>query len=334
METIAKWLDNDVMFLLIHGNIGVGKTYVLEDTLKKTNYQYIVHDIETKTNYINLKKKLSESYGFQYFSKLVIIFDNAHQYFIDKNDINFLNHDFPKMKFVFVLSTSDRSLLTKKISIPFESVEILPPSAQHLKNFYKINCTISKIKKLMRMNNNDIRQLLFQLNYNVSTTKDVQLTNIYKLMENIFTKDISHTQILNNSDIFIMPTMMHENYIYCRSVDYIKLSYDICIGDLMHTYMYKNTLWEFSPFVIYISLVSPMQYYKPTNIEVKYGSILSKMMNCQTRKKTFKNACNTYNVNTYLELHALTKAGYYYNDNKYVKLKRKEIVQIEKVVDF
>lgn len=332
MDEIESWLTNNVQYCIVKGDIGCGKSYTVTKTLKKNNCNQLLFDIDTKTTYPNFISKLKESYNFKTFWNYIYVIDNAGAFFNDKGDIDFIVNEFPDIKMMFIISTLDENAFLKKIKTTnYTTIHIKPPTNSQLKKIFKLSQSVQEIKEIMKESSNDIRQLIYKCKYEIgNSVKDKQLTNMYSLCEEMFDKNVTVDEITQHADIFILPTMFHENYIKCNKINVSDISYDVCIGDIFHTYMYKNANWDYMDFVIYTSVVQPLSKCNKSKVDVKYGTVLSKIMNCQTRKKTMKKMCEQYNVSNIQELQCVFKAAHYYKDDQYVKIKKKELNSIEK----
>jgi DNA-binding ferritin-like protein (Dps family) len=335
MEQLKSWLSNEDNYLILHGEIGCGKTYLCEKSLSEAKCNPIIFDFDNKTTYQALLNTIKESYGFKVFWNYVYIFDNAHIYFSDKSEIDFLSQQFPDIKIIFIIVNEEKSAFEKKIKFTRHMfLQVEPPLASVIKKKHNLKQTATEIKQLIKKYKSDLRQVIYNCQYAELSTKDFQFSNMYDILHFAFRKKIDTKSLIQSCDVFSGPVMVHENYTKCKKTNMCNVSLDVLIGDLFHTYMYKNACWDFSEYVIFASVISPLEKCSVSNIEIKYGSVLSKIMNCQTRKKTMKRIFNEYNVSDIQELQCVYTCKHYYKNGNFVKLKKKDLSQIEKIITF
>ena len=336
-ENKKKFLDyinsEEDNIILIYGPIGSGKTIFWKESLN--DYNCIIYDNENKKSVQNIKEEIQKIYGFNFFMKNVIILEDTEE---DKQKFQILFDEFPKMKFVL---TSSIKNYVPSLTNEYKVINIEIPNENLIQEYFKtkskkINKT--KIKTILKQNENDIRQLFIQLENNfMKDSKDKLLTSIYSVVNKVFSKERTNMDLMitNGSlDIFSIPPMIHENYVTkCKTNKILlKNSLDVCYGDILHTYMYKNADWDFIPYVICQSILNSSYNCYPLET-VKFGSIISKILNCQTRKKTTLNIFQMYNVNSLDELQCIYEAKCYKKNGVLTKLKKKEQQNIYKILD-
>ena len=251
--------SEDTNICTIIAPIGCGKTTLWKEVTDELKLNTLLYDNENKKNIQTIKDEIKKSYGFNFFIETVVIIEDVED---DKQKYQILFDTFPKFKFV-ITCLIKYNPSNEKV---YDEIILNIPSVNDIQVYmresgYKYNKIT--IRDILKKTRNDMRQVFILLeNSTIKESRDFYSNNVYEIVTDIFMskrKNVDEKVIKCSNDIFSIPPMIHENYIsFCNNKNIIKASLEICYGDIIHTYMYKNAEWDYIPYVICQSVLHPI----------------------------------------------------------------------------
>ena len=305
--------------LIIHGLYGVGKTYFINKYFENSEYNLIKFDASTKKSMNYIKGEITKSVNYCMFMKFIVIIDECEAFFNEK--MNIFDIDIKNFKYIFICETNcyikhkDKYNFKHKIEYINNEAEIIEILSNEL-GIGEMNVKES----LKNYVGSDVRQMIYNLKYKFSGDIDKLSDDIYKSFDTILQNRDNFKLIcqVSSIDIFSIPPMFHENYLSCIKKNKLyDVSYDICLGDIIHTYMYKNNEWNLIDYVTYLSIIKPLQNLNKFKGKIKFGSIINKILNKQSRVKLTNKLCDTYECFSDIDLMYQYQSKYDKNLNKF-----------------
>ena len=315
-DELCALLTNNCKKGVVHilsGNSGVGKTTIVRHVLETSNIPFVSFDSRTKKSIKYITEHSTDFIKHDNGDKRALVFDEF-EFFVDEcvgvKSIVDLVRTLGALTFII---TSQASIIkvAKHFGVlkpMYHTMPVLPSNEtlELCKSFCKSNklkMPVSELRKRIAVFHPDIRKLLNNL-CSPSTGNDFRDINyviFHKLLHNNYTSFDSKLSAAS-SDIFSLVPMAHENYIKWGTSDAIpKASESLAMCDAIHTHMFTNQLWDLIDTVSCLGVIHPsviISANKAKLADIKYGSVLSKMSNLQTKLKTIKTIKNVCNATT------------------------------------
>ena len=297
---ITNWIDsfnnNTVKKpLLIHGNIGCGKTTLTNIILK--NYTHI--NINNYLLNVNINEYINDC--------------------LCKKDISMMFNNKKYKAIIFDNITPNNKIIIKEIKILLNNLNnyIKNPIIIIINNNYDINKTINFIKSKSiniyikytetnlyhiiynifdsKLNSNNINNIISKYNDNLDyivNNRNFILQNFYSYIDDNNKNIIDMTKYLINEDIITIFIKYSSDYnliglnildnldIKFNNIKYILEIYkSLCIYDNYHNFKITNNLYNNTNISIIYSILIPFYYIKNFNIllaNIKYNKYISK----------------------------------------------------------
>ena len=301
---------------VICGGVCSGKSVLAEEIVQMLNFKSLYFDASVKRSVKYINETIA-TFVYANAEKKVVVFDEF-EYIIQENVgantiIDLLKHvQVPVIICIQSNYIKRMYKITGKHSATY--VDMCKPSISALVKLckdeaarQKIKVTQKAIKEKIEIFNTDIRKLLNSLNTNSKVHE--LCTDCYEVGDILFDckNTIVHKMSLAQQDLFIIVPIVHENYLnVSRDVPRCASLLGEC--DKIHTVMYNEggAMYE------HCSLLGAafVSYYCSKPKTIKYGSVLSKISNIQTKEKTIKKLFEETQVQTIDQLLILSMNNY------------------------
>ena len=290
INKIKNWLNNKKKFntLLIHGDVGSGKSIITKLILEEFNYNtyhlnYIYDNFDNvDENMIcnMLNSKLDDNTN----NKIILI-DDLESY-VSKNDNKLIKSLIKNNKTPMIIVSSNKDL--KDIKKMVDCVKIKKLDIYTLINYVKMICNKEKInveyyllKSIIENNNKDLRRILNYMNElkNVYKTKNIDVkefsgyNNVMKNKNseiNIFIETdmlmskfngIEICKKIYDEDKILTSIMMHKNYHkHMDENEYDKVLESFAYSNILENIVYDEQKWEYNDVVGLLSCVIPSYF--------------------------------------------------------------------------
>ena len=299
---------------LIFGGTGSGKSKMISCILNEHGYTTTVFDASFKRSVKSIKSKAEEVIKHSHFCKTAIVFDEF-EHVVEENFGAVVLIDFIKTLTqvpVFVIMNTMVKLRVLKFCTKFEyqvfdmctpDENILLNSIQKFVKKEKIKIKKRAILERIHIFQTDIRKLINSLEFPLQPESS---TNTFSKFDNLF----SVNYVLENqsntdknikvveSDIFASVPILHENYpSIAKSCKHAMISKLLSECDIFHTYIYSTQAWELLYMCAICGVLIPCLVAEKKHVS-KYGTILSRISNAQTKDKAVKLLFSSLNVTT------------------------------------
>ena len=305
----------------IFGGTGTGKSNMISCILKEEKFKSTIFDASFKRSVKSIKIKVNEVISHSHFCKNAIVFDEF-EHVVEENfgaavliDLIKTIKNVP----VFVIMNNSVKLRVLKLCTKFK-YHIHDMTSPHESILIKYIRKIAKREHLKISKKNivhrikffqtDVRKLInsikvpfdeseSQLSFFV---KNDNLSTVNYVLEN---KESLNSKIKSiESDIFASVPIVHENYIIITATSsHAKISRLMSECDIFHTYIYATQAWDLLFTCAICGVLIPCSLAHKQRVN-KYGTILSRMSNAQTKDKAVKTLMKSLNVSTLSQLHA------------------------------
>ena len=330
---------------LLFGGTGSGKTSIANTVLKEAGYQITSFDACFKRSAKMMKSKVNDIVLHKHFENVAIVFDEF-EHIIEENVGASVLIDFLKQIVnipIFIVSNNNVSARLLKVctKFSFNKHTVSTPSKEelqkHLMNIVKrerLKIPTISIKRRIDHNSTDIRKLINEL----STPENIKCcgTTLFSKVDNLSTVNtiLMSDESLDmkikaaEADIFASVPIVHENYISICDPKYHKtIAHLLSLCDIIHTYVYVTQSWSLLYVPVVCGVVTPCSMSQKKRVN-KYGTILSKISNAQTKEKTIAKLYTQYSVSTIEQLHAIKLLS------SIKQVKTKNTAQLKSVINF
>ena len=311
-NNILKWLNKpDGKHCVIIGDNGSGKTSLIQEIQKglASKVNFINFDCSSRLN----KKIVIETIDKRLNNKniidimmceekpLICVFDEIDGTIECENISYFELSKFLTSKNIpgiFITTKKGISKIQELIKInhlfklgPYNKKDIL----RFLVEKYE-DIDIGRVKNIIEIHGDDIRKIIDCIENNIESKKDISIT--YRdskcILNDIIINDMNDGIRLIESDVMNILFLAHENY-HLMSSDlssYKKVLESLSYVDMFQQSMFENQQWCLNSFS-YSSLYKAISGLKPTNKQMKTGTMWSKCSNWQYKKKLYNNFAYT-----------------------------------------
>ena len=307
IKNIKLWLlnwniSNKNKCIILTGPPGTGKTISAHIIPSELNYYIVEYNTSDIRNKQVLEKEITknqENHSIKSLllkKKKIIIMDEIDG-ITDKGGLNELNNISKKTKYPIIFICNEITLELRTISNNCQIFRFYKPKLENIfpwiKNILiKEKIKISNIDTLINESNFDLRQILIKIQFGFQLTDSVNINN-----QNIFE---TTKQILNNNntiednlklyfnDYFMIPLMIHENYLINQKLDIIEyISDNLSIYDITTTNRYDD--WSLLPILGILSCHSA-NILRDNNISLKqvnFTKYLGNLSKLNSKKNYF-----------------------------------------------
>lgn len=327
-NTTNKFIDskNTNNTILILGNIGIGKSEIVNTFLKNCDFDVIhisrLFDVyEANKTYTTkdfipkiLKQKNISNYDNINKIKLLVI-DSLEEFFeLHKAVLRELidNLENLNMPIVIVGDKNSYNDLEKKLLTKLRKctniIDLETPSkvtiTHYIKNMTKYNFKKQEIDKLVHYSNGDLRYLNNMLYFqnllketaqkslvkNIGENfKDVEI-EVESTIKNIGSNKISDSFYKCETDPFIFGMLTYENYIYnTNKFPEYKRNFvieQLCLADQIEKNLFKFQQWELLDIYSFFSTIYPWRILEKPTI-IHPSTTLQKFLNTKKRNKKY-----------------------------------------------
>ena len=299
---------------LIFGGTGSGKSNMISSILKEEGYTTTVFDASFKRSVKSIKSKAEEVVKHNHFCKKAIVFDEF-EHVVEENFGAVVLIDFIKTLTqvpVFVIMNTMVKLRVLKLCTKFKynvcdmckpDQNVLLNRIQKFVKKEKIKIKKKDILERLQIFQTDIRKLINSLEFSFQSESN---TNTFSKFDNLFSVNYVLENVRNTdkkikvveSDIFASVPIVHENYIVITDSYYhATISRLLSECDIFHTYIYGTQAWDLLYTCAICGVLMPCLKAHTKQVS-KYGTILSRISNAQTKDKAVKSLMTTLNVTT------------------------------------
>ena len=308
---------------IVHGPVGCGKTQLVQSVLQTENKITLHFDASVKRSIKNVNDTIHE-FRLSNIENKIIFFDEFECVMSEGLGASSIFSILEGSKLPFIVCIDSGFMLRMQkisgkrctyIAVQKPSKSALLRLCTTIANREKISISQKRLKEKIEFYDSDIRKLV-----NNIASKDLSLRNdlsCYDICHMIFKwTDISANIKLAQSDVFSIVPIMHENYINISSnVDHCAKLLSDC--DVIHTTTYSSQC-DYSDICSLLGAVytSRLCDRYAGGYNFKYGSVLSKISNIQTKERKIQTLKTCCNVKTNQQLFVLEKIGYTVNLDK------------------
>ena len=312
---------------IICGVSGSGKTHIVRSVLQSEGYHPITFDASEKKSIKNYKQKMYDAMSHIQHQRTALFFDEFEALISDnvgaRTIIDYLGTFLRKSSEVPVVVACVPSVLNKVLKyartakLAVETHVTKCPSYDQLiqlclceANQLDIKVSRETIKDKVKMCDGDIRSLIKNVACSDLTSTKLTLSEDHETLFNALMtrtcKNIDQEIKMIESDSFSLIPMMHENYpgMVSRNTHY-KIAHSLSECDNLHTNMYATQSWETS-YAHFVTGVLIPRLHVTKKASCKYGSLLSKISNRQSKLNSMEKLKEDCNVTTVDQLIALS----------------------------
>ena len=346
MFTLYPKFVKQATSLLLHDNIfsicgptGCGKSHFIMSLLHTNNFQPFIIDASVKKSIKSIEEDLKYVKS-NVFGKRCVVFTEFDIFLEDVFPVSQLVDNMCKNKCVMIIEINCNNKARLQRLVPYLSILdmnlTLPAKSTLLKILKQYNYDENTQVKVK-----DIKEYIDKCYPDVSKMKctmKAKLTNIelYNdsslagVVDKIFKEsNISKMLLYAQTNVFMLPPIIHENYINSFTENKKKLADFLSLGDLLHTRIYTHQQIEFMEPYLAFSVASVVPHIRDVDTPTQNSAYIAKFSNLSTKRSTIKRLCEILDCDTLCQLHMYYKLAKVLRHKKTVTMSLKRLCEVQ-----
>lgn len=323
----------------ICGPTGCGKSHFIMGLLNANNFQPFVVDASVKKSIKSLEEDL-KYVNSNHFGKRCVVFSEFDIFLEDLFPVSQLFDIIQKNKCKTIIEIHCNNQARLQRLVPSLSIldlnNTLPAKSTLLSVLKQYNTEentkvkVKDIKEYIDTCYPDVSKMKCTMKAKLTTIEVYEDSSMAGVVDRIFQySDVSKLLLHAQTNVFMIPPIIHENYIKSKTENKKKLADFLSLGDVVHTRMYADQQMDLMDPYLAISVASTVPHIRDVESPTQNSAYIAKFSNLSTKHSTIKRLCELLQCDTLCQLHMHYKLAKVLRHKKNVTMSLKRLCEVQ-----